>query len=230
MENISIDKNTFNDFLQKDTSNIQSLTIINSSEVDLTVDNLNLLSNKLSNNGKIIVSVSNKDEASEIKSNLRFAGFTGLKINEENEKIFVSGNRKDWGESKETNQWKVVSKNENSNKINEKDLIDPNNVYDQFAKEQNCMTKPKPCKNCTCSRANENKNENEQKDGTFVKSDCGKCYLGDAFRCEGCPYRGMPAFEPGQKITLSVSDDIKGFNNNENNDVKVKEGKVKLEL
>lgn len=49
-----------------------------------------------------------------------------------------------------------------------------------------------------------------QVDTKGATSSCGSCFLGDAFRCSSCPYLGLPAFEPGQKVEIPVGmdDDI----------------------
>jgi hypothetical protein len=77
--------------------------------------------------------------------------------------------------------------------------------------KSDCSTQPKACANCSCGRkeledkhgAEEAKKRLEQ---GKERSSCGSCYLGDAFRCDGCPYKGLPAFKPGSKVELAGSE------------------------
>ena len=66
------------------------------------------------------------------------------------------------------------------------------------------MQDAKACANCNCGlkeRLEGNTTVAELENGN-IESECGKCYLGDAFRCASCPYRGVPAFEKGDKVKL----------------------------
>lgn len=87
-------------------------------------------------------------------------------------------------------------------------------VTDKFAGDCDRIMPGKPCENCTCGKKElyEGKITTEQLESGQVESSCGKCYLGDAFRCAGCPFRGKPAFEAGDKVKLQDSDTASAAN------------------
>lgn len=103
--------------------------------------------------------------------------------------------------------WSVVL--EDDELMEEDDLLTEDDLK-PVAPTGNDRSQAKPvrkaCKDCSCGRAD------AEAQGVSVKltqemldnpqSACGSCGLGDAFRCTGCPYRGLPTFEMGKKIEL----------------------------
>jgi hypothetical protein len=109
------------------------------------------------------------------------------------------------------------------------DLIDEDSLLDESDRTAKPQTKAddcevgkagkKACKNCTCGRADTEEGQEAPKpkltkemlENPGVGSSCGSCGLGDAYRCAGCPYRGLPTFKVGEKITIPnnfMADDI----------------------
>jgi hypothetical protein len=101
--------------------------------------------------------------------------------------------------------------------IDESSLLTEEDLAPKTAKQADCTTRRRACKNCVCGRA-----EVEAKlaaEGQLMEDDlsngpppggCGGCSRGDAFRCAGCPYLGTPAWNAAEdgKVKLSLADDI----------------------
>jgi len=91
------------------------------------------------------------------------------------------------------------------------DLAPDMKGVEQASKGDDCGGR-EPCADCTCGRADgksDEKKEETQHQQPIKTSSCGKCGLGDAFRCASCPYLGMPAFKPGEEhLVLELQDDF----------------------
>ncbi|KAF7257354.1 hypothetical protein EG68_05389 [Paragonimus skrjabini miyazakii] len=119
-----------------------------------------------------------------------------------------------WTQGKVSDVWAAVdAEAANDNMINTDALLKPADLVKPVSCGQDStvntggQTKKRACKNCTCGLAEEE--AKAEAAGTVAtaaaKSSCGNCYLGDAFRCSTCPYRGLPPFKPGEQVVLSES-------------------------
>lgn len=115
-------------------------------------------------------------------------------------------------------KWKM-----DTSDLADSDLIDENELLDKDFKvpepSASCGDvvggKKRACKDCTCGLAEAEAAEISAANASSTieekvvrASACGNCAKGDAFRCAGCPFRGKPAFEPGnERVILAMGAD-----------------------
>lgn len=115
--------------------------------------------------------------------------------------------------------WKVLNTAEDD-LLDDDELLDESELRagaDEAAAAKasgGCATSKSACANCSCGRAEAEAaagdggvlSEEQKKE---FKSACGNCYLGDAFRCAGCPMLGQPAGAPAgsTKVTVDLGGD-----------------------
>ncbi|KAL5280627.1 CIAPIN1 family protein [Megaselia abdita] len=157
----------------------------------------------------------NVPETSNVAAELKLQGFVNPSVSENSitseKPNYEVGSSVKLSFAKKTPDVAAVWKIDND----EEETIDPDELLDEEDKVlpdpeslRVCGTtgKKKACKNCSCGLAEELEAEKKNKtpvDTANAKSSCGSCYLGDAFRCSTCPYLGMPAFKPGEKVELA---------------------------
>ena len=110
-----------------------------------------------------------------------------------------NGNDKSNGKYNDINECNWMVENEEEpfeNLWHDNDILGEDNMFGVEEVGVPCDELPNarerlPCENCSCGL------QSKRNDGTMMaKSNCGGCYLGDAFRCGGCPYLGKDPFDP----------------------------------
>ncbi|XP_078150906.1 cytokine-induced anti-apoptosis inhibitor 1, Fe-S biogenesi [Carex rostrata] len=154
---------------------------------------------------------------SQIERKLLISGFVDVQSVDGAQSVLVKGKKASWstGSSfplkKTTNALPKIQLSDESDLIDEDSLLTEEDLKKpELPVVGDCEvgSTRKACKNCTCGRAEaEEKVEKlslTAEQITNPQSACGNCSLGDAFRCGGCPYRGLPAFKLGEKVTLGA--------------------------
>lgn len=199
----------------EELSNVQhdsAMTVLYFIEADqIKESTIQILSKILKPGGLLILKI--KNDTNDLKFNLITNGLTSVKIN--GNYMHANKPKYELGSSAQLNIQKKANAVWKLNDDDDGDLIDPDSLLDEddLKKPDSdslrvCGTtgKRKACKDCSCGLAEELAAEKNRAVGApnteTAKSSCGSCYLGDAFRCSTCPYLGMPAFKPGEKVQL----------------------------
>nr|XP_016469389.1 PREDICTED: anamorsin homolog [Nicotiana tabacum] len=207
----------------------QSLTSVKSASMDIVAlicRSLEFPSDKLCGDisrvlkpgGTVLLSLSSQlisKENSTHERTLLLAGFSDAQSSEAGHSFVITAKKPSWKVGSSFSIKKVTKSLPKVQIDDDSDLIDE----DSLLSEED-LTKPqlpsvgdcevgktrKACKNCTCGRAEA---ETKVQLGPTAEqlnnpqSACGSCGLGDAFRCSTCPYKGLPPFKLGEKVTLS---------------------------
>ncbi|KAH8902196.1 DUF689-domain-containing protein [Coniochaeta sp. PMI_546] len=109
--------------------------------------------------------------------------------------------------------------------LSEEDLKRPQQQPPECAPEPGQKKRRRACKDCSCGLAERLQAEDEARKQKATQGlqalklqsedlneldftvkgktgSCNSCSLGDAFRCAGCPYLGLPAFKPGEEVRI----------------------------
>ena len=164
---------------------------------------------------------STKEETQSLGLELQLQGFVDIVADDSDAKLCIACSKPSWSTGEAATIKVATNKAWKMNNVDlaEDDLVDEDELLQdniEYTAGAGCGIDPatgkplrkKACKNCSCGLA-ELEQQAEEVVSAPVRSACGSCYKGDAFRCASCPFLGKPAFEPSDdnKVMLSMGDD-----------------------
>ncbi|KAK4486298.1 hypothetical protein RD792_008969 [Penstemon davidsonii] len=203
-----------------ESSSVDDVISISKSSEFLSDQLLVNISKVLKPGGSILLRVSSQSDSeqmtkSSLERKLLVAGFLDIQTSESSQSLGIVAKKPSWkiGSSFSIKKTlKVLPKvqiDDDADLIDEDSLLTEEDLKKPQLPPDDCEvgSTRKACKNCTCGRAEAE--EKVPKLGLTMdqlsnpQSACGNCGLGDAFRCGTCPYKGLPAFKLGEKVTLA---------------------------